>query len=122
MVGIKLASLQSIFQYESNYTDYGQYNQDFVAQVFRPKIVLRNMSVYVYVSLHFSGQKTTRVYKMTFRLLNKNYKVINTHEIFHIRDGHRTIQLFINHNMNTHEMINCFSNTIKLIKMMISYL
>jgi hypothetical protein len=43
--GTKLASLESVFQYEHNKTNCVQYNQDFVAQYFRPKFVLK----YVYV-------------------------------------------------------------------------
>ena len=39
----KLVSLESIFQYESNGTNYVQYNQDFVVQFFRSNFALENV-------------------------------------------------------------------------------
>jgi hypothetical protein len=39
--GMQLASLEIVFQYESNDTNYVKYNQDFLAQFFQPKFVLK---------------------------------------------------------------------------------
>jgi hypothetical protein len=41
IVGIQLVSLVSSFQYESNDTNYVQYNQNFVAQLFQSKLILK---------------------------------------------------------------------------------
>jgi hypothetical protein len=39
IIFIKLASLENVFQYKFNNSNYVQYNQDFVAQFFRSKFV-----------------------------------------------------------------------------------
>jgi hypothetical protein len=57
--------------------------------------------------------------KIMFIFLNGNYKMINTLYIYSsIPDGLETILLCIDHNVNIHDAINFFSNTLTSVKMM----